>query len=85
MEGYGDHVTALMNNAMRNEKLLGVAKMRGLYQDTAAWDVPYTVVYIDFDVQYHVKLTRRLDDNMIYTFSRVSEEIHEPLSAAAST
>ena len=34
--GIGDHVTALMNNAMRNEKLLGVAKMRGLYQDTAA-------------------------------------------------
>ena len=70
--GIGDHVTALMNNAMRNEKLLGVAKMRGLYQGTAAWDVPYTVVYIDFDVQYHVKLTRRLDDNMIYTFSRVN-------------
>ena len=34
--GIGDHVTALMNNAMRNEKLLGVAKMRGLDQDTAA-------------------------------------------------
>ena len=34
--------------------------------------MPHTVVYIDFDVQYHVKLTRRLDDNMIYTFSRVN-------------
>ena len=34
--GIGDHVTALMNNAMRNEKLLGVAKMRGLYKCTVA-------------------------------------------------
>ena len=34
--GICDHVTALMNNAMRNEKLLGVAKMRGLYKCTAA-------------------------------------------------
>ena len=35
--GIGDHVTALMNNAMRNEKLLGVAKMRGLYQGHASY------------------------------------------------
>ena len=70
--GIGDHVTALMNKAMRNEKLLGVAKMRGLYQGTAAWDVPYTVVYIDFDVQYHVRLTRVLDYTMVHTLTRVN-------------
>ena len=65
MEGFGDQVTALMNNAMRKEQLLGVAKIRGVYQGTAVWGVTHTEsIYIDFDVQYNVRLTRRLDDTM---------------------
>ena len=34
MQGSGDHVTALMNNAIRNEQVLAIAKIRGVYQGT---------------------------------------------------
>ena len=35
MQGSGDHVTALMNDAIRDEQLLGIANIRGLYQGRA--------------------------------------------------
>ena len=33
-EGYGDFVAAFMNNYIRREQLLGIAKIHGLYQGT---------------------------------------------------
>ena len=35
MEGYGDFVAAFMNNYIKREQLLGIAKIHGLYQGTA--------------------------------------------------
>ena len=34
MEGYGDFVAAFMNNYIRREQLLGIAKIHGVYQGT---------------------------------------------------
>ena len=39
MQGSGDHVTRRLNNDIRDEQLLGIAKIRGFYQGTAL-DVP---------------------------------------------
>ena len=33
-EGYGDFVAAFMNNYIRREQLLGIAKIHGVYQGT---------------------------------------------------
>ena len=72
MEGYGDVVAQFMNNYIRREQLLGIVKIHGLYQGTVVWRVTHKIVYIDFDVQDHVRLTRRLDDNMMYILTRVN-------------